>query len=317
MYTHVNNDIKFDESVEMNKDKKREMIQDYNNNGMDQELLKELRTSIHADSSDSEFDANTPNNTPISVLTDSPYNSDLNSSGDKNDNDIDNEYHIGSSISLMNPEKGKNTSKTSKSLKDILKRNVAKVGNMLHIFKPPTPTKTAKSYSHEDIANAFSQINSSCDTLLYNSSGVEPLADHEILMNDNGDIDNNVIMSDYESPSNEVSLISEDTNQVLLQTNIPTTSDSNFEKVEEIEKVEKVEEPITNIQQDNNIIVNTCDISEENKILPSQSETDSIVSTITQSDNSCNGKTVQETASQGSKPKRKYTPRKKKTDAPL
>ena len=46
MYTHISNDIKFDDSVEISKNKKKELINEFNLNNIDGQLLKELKTSI-------------------------------------------------------------------------------------------------------------------------------------------------------------------------------------------------------------------------------------------------------------------------------
>lgn len=46
MYTHINNDIKFDDSIEISRHKKKELIDDFLSNPIDKELLKELKTSI-------------------------------------------------------------------------------------------------------------------------------------------------------------------------------------------------------------------------------------------------------------------------------
>ena len=46
MYTHISNDIKFDDSVEITKNKKKELLDEFVTGNMDKTLLKELKTSI-------------------------------------------------------------------------------------------------------------------------------------------------------------------------------------------------------------------------------------------------------------------------------
>jgi len=56
MYTHINNDIRFDESIELNSDKQNEILSDFANNTIDKKLLTELKRSINVDTSDTESD---------------------------------------------------------------------------------------------------------------------------------------------------------------------------------------------------------------------------------------------------------------------
>jgi hypothetical protein len=54
MYTHISNDIKFDESVEMNREKKKEILGEFTEGDIDEELLDSLKQSVDIDcSSDS------------------------------------------------------------------------------------------------------------------------------------------------------------------------------------------------------------------------------------------------------------------------
>jgi len=51
MYTHITNDIKFDESVEMNREKKKEILGEFTSGDIDEELLDSLKQSVAVDSS--------------------------------------------------------------------------------------------------------------------------------------------------------------------------------------------------------------------------------------------------------------------------
>jgi hypothetical protein len=50
MYTHINNDIKFDESVEMNREKKKDIIAEFTECDIDDELIDSLKMSVVVDS---------------------------------------------------------------------------------------------------------------------------------------------------------------------------------------------------------------------------------------------------------------------------
>ena len=61
MYTHINNDIKFDESVEMNREKKKEILGEFTDGDIDDELLDSLKRSVAVDSSsESSFSEGAP-----------------------------------------------------------------------------------------------------------------------------------------------------------------------------------------------------------------------------------------------------------------
>jgi hypothetical protein len=51
MYAHINNDVKFDESVEMNREKKKEMLGEFTEGDIDDELLDSLKRIVAVDSS--------------------------------------------------------------------------------------------------------------------------------------------------------------------------------------------------------------------------------------------------------------------------
>jgi hypothetical protein len=46
MYTHISNDIKFDDSTEISKDKKKQLMDELITNNMDSNLIKEFKQSI-------------------------------------------------------------------------------------------------------------------------------------------------------------------------------------------------------------------------------------------------------------------------------
>jgi hypothetical protein len=62
MHTNIINDINFDESVEMNDDKKEELFNEFNINGADQDFLKSLKKTINSEESSENGDINDVNN---------------------------------------------------------------------------------------------------------------------------------------------------------------------------------------------------------------------------------------------------------------
>ena len=61
MYAHINNDVKFDESVEMNREKKKEILGEFTEGDINDELLDSLKRSVAVDSSsESSFSEGAP-----------------------------------------------------------------------------------------------------------------------------------------------------------------------------------------------------------------------------------------------------------------
>ena len=58
MHTNIINDINFDESVEINDDKKEELFNEFNINGADQDFLKSLKKTINSEASSENGDIN-------------------------------------------------------------------------------------------------------------------------------------------------------------------------------------------------------------------------------------------------------------------
>jgi regulator of extracellular matrix RemA (YlzA/DUF370 family) len=65
MHTNIINDINFDESVEMNDDKKEELFNEFNINGADQDFLKSLKKTINSEASSENGDINHTNDNQI------------------------------------------------------------------------------------------------------------------------------------------------------------------------------------------------------------------------------------------------------------
>ncbi len=71
MHTNIINDINFDESVEINDDKKEELFNEFNINGADQDFLKSLKKTINSEASSENGDINDINDNQIKDSKDS------------------------------------------------------------------------------------------------------------------------------------------------------------------------------------------------------------------------------------------------------
>jgi hypothetical protein len=164
MYTHISNDIKFDDSVEITKNKKQELIDEFVTNNMDKELLKEFKTSIGSET-----------------------NSEESSDGSKsslNSPDIRQTASI-LSLSVPSPITPINISNSSfihsvtkTNYKSMFKNKVHKVTDMLGLCKKKQDKVVETKMSEKDIEDIFYRIEESCDTIINqdckNDHGLEP-----------------------------------------------------------------------------------------------------------------------------------------------
>ena len=171
MYTHINNDIKFDDSIEISRDKKKELIDEFVTNNMDKELLKDFKTSIGSET-----------------------NSEVSSDGDGTKNSFNSSEILKSpsllSLSISSPITPINISNRNKSnssfniptlsntnYKSIFKNNVHKVTDILGLCKKKDNIVEPK-ISEKDIEEIFYGIEESCDNIInqdkMNEPGIEP-----------------------------------------------------------------------------------------------------------------------------------------------
>ncbi len=146
MYTHINNDIKFDDSIEISKHKKKELIDDFLSNQVDKELLKDLKTSIGSETN-SEDSNNNSNDVGDTIELDQIYSFSPTNS-------------VNSLSSFNNNEK--------KDIKMILRKNVHNVINMLKINKT----------DDNDVDKLFTDINQSCDLIINDGLMIEQPIDY-------------------------------------------------------------------------------------------------------------------------------------------
>lgn len=146
MYTHVSNDIKIDDSLEISKNKKRELIQEFIGNIVDSKLLKEFKISIGSE-------------------TGSDVSSDLvESPCTKNENIIE---------------------KTPvRDLKKIFQKNVHKLSNILNLTKTKKENKDEKKMTDDEIEYVFNGIEESCDSIINDKKPFSSL-DIDVIKNNN------------------------------------------------------------------------------------------------------------------------------------
>jgi hypothetical protein len=159
MYTHISNDIKFDDSIEMSKNKKKELIDEFVTGNMDKNLLRDLKTSIGSETnSEISCDGSRSSSNSQQGLDLSPIvfpclvnaNNKLNSLGQINT----------SNIEQLPPVKEK------KDYKKIFQRNVHKVTNLLQLCKPKQDVIVNNKATDKEIQEMFNGIEETCDSII-------------------------------------------------------------------------------------------------------------------------------------------------------
>ena len=164
MYTHINNDINFDDSVEINKNKRNELIQELNIDNIDAHLLKDIKKSIGSESQGSESDNEF-------IIEDKNYTEDNKSNSSLSSilslESITNRIRSGTLVSSQNSSP-KIINENKRNLKEIFKKNVHKVSNILQLCKPNVEKSLKSNVSNKEIQNIFYNINTSCESIINN-----------------------------------------------------------------------------------------------------------------------------------------------------
>ena len=272
MYTHISNDIKFDDSVEISKDKKKELIDDFSTDNMDKNLLKELKTSIgsetNSDVSDSKSNPTTPSdkilNTPDSIISRNFIISQKNEPKPQpNLKNID-ELHV---------------DKEKKDYKKLFKKNINKVTNMLKIYKSTTKDNTdincedknitKLNYKDKDIEDFFNGIEESCDSIINkpsekrfllpeNKQTIQDSDEHSILSFENEDESKQPLQIDTAEENVDT------TNPDIVEENVDTKNPDIVE--EKSEQIDTAEENVDTTNPDiveENVDTKNPDIVEE------------------------------------------------------
>jgi len=147
MHTHIDSDIRFDENLELSKDKKKELIASLNVENVNNMLLNDLKKSMNSDtSSDTEIDIN-----QMSIGVEEKSDIESKSSSPSANHSIKSNLSMG-------------------SIKEMIKSNVNKVSNILQIRNARDAINPNMSY--HDMSKLFSTIDSKCDAII-NSEIVE------------------------------------------------------------------------------------------------------------------------------------------------
>jgi hypothetical protein len=161
IYTHISNDIKFDDTIEVSKNKKKELIDELIQNDIDKELLKDIKISIGSETNSE--------NSENSEDSKSKLNSLLSHNYEKFQTNIitpDIKYdNTKSSLSNINTLLD-NTQAKKKHLKSIFKKNVYKVSNILQLCKPKSQQIQNSQILSDDVDKIFYGINKSCDNII-------------------------------------------------------------------------------------------------------------------------------------------------------
>ena len=142
MYTHINNDIKFDDSVEVSKHKKKELIDDFVSNQIDKDLLKDLKTSIGSDTTSEHSHDSDMNNSCQSLELEHIYSFSPTNFKESNER----------------PRKNVERKKNEEKEIGLWNHNII---NMLSINR------------ENDIDQLFTDINQSCDLIINHGPAIE------------------------------------------------------------------------------------------------------------------------------------------------
>jgi len=178
MYAHINNDIKFDDSLEISRNKKKESIDKFSTDNMDNKLLKELNP-LGCENNSDVSDTNS-NSSAQSIKTLDTHDSVISlnfSTLQQNDTKSNLKFKNPTQL-YMNKEK--------KDYKNIFQRNIDKVTNMLKISKltkdnrieANNKDKIATETSDKDIEEFIHGIEESCDSII-NKSNERPFLESE------------------------------------------------------------------------------------------------------------------------------------------
>ena len=243
MYSHISNDIKFDDSEEMNKNKKKQILKEFNNENIEDDLIKEIKVSIGSETNsedNSEYNYIKENNININYNLDSPKSLDIESDDSLNSNTVISELKQRLKSSSNSLRSNSNsllsivsspTSKNIKSLKNSFNKNINVVSDMFQLCKTKEDSvidtsslsdSLSNSVSNDEFKEIFSIIENSCDLIF----------EDEILMHEKNE---NIVL--YEEP---------------IESNIEEPIESNIEEQNET-KVEEQNEANIEEQNESNV----------------------------------------------------------------
>jgi ribosomal protein S19 len=125
MYNQLIHDIRFEDAEENSNDKKKDLINKYQDDNIDKELLKEIKLSVDDNTSNLSQDSSEVSN--LNSPIQSPHSKSFDFESD-NLTEVTNNF-------FNNTKEENNTPSVKKSMTSILKKNVKKVVNSLGLFK--------------------------------------------------------------------------------------------------------------------------------------------------------------------------------------
>lgn len=283
MYTQITHDIRFDDNVEYNDDKKKELINKYQDEHVDKDLLKQIKLSVDDNASNSSHDSSEISylNSPIHPLQSKSF-----------DFESDNQAETTNSFNCLNSSKQVisnqdiNLNPVKKSVGSIFKKNVKKVVNSLGFFKnnKKTDDKLTMLSTENLINQAIIDNNDKMKINLHNSDIDDIISNKSFdssIKKSSEELTVNILESDKIEKTKSV-------DEIFLEL---TTQCDDFIKSSEknITITKDVEENITSFIE---IYDNTNNESEETESLvselvnndPIHEETESVVSELVNND---------------------------------
>jgi hypothetical protein len=216
MHTHIDSDIRFDENLELSKHKKKELIASLNVENVNNMLLNDLKKSMNSDTS-----SDTDNDTKIE---------DKNEEESKSSTPI-----VKSNSSFVN-------------FKEIIKSNVNKMSNILHICN--TTDTINPNMSYNEMSTVFSNIESSCDAIINSEAIEENKAENKAESKENSESSEEISeVSDYSE--NLVLIIN--TNDDHVNTFIPVSGKHIAEAKEDV--LNELKELMDNKSREREVVV--------------------------------------------------------------
>jgi hypothetical protein len=242
MYSHINNDIKFDDTTENNKSKMKELIDEFSIENIGSGLLKDIKKSMGSETSSSDDENenlsgkklyNTDISSPVSLDSDLESNSSIKTTKTSESNTINN---ANSSIfnKFKSPSLSSLTSLVTTPTKEILK-NANIVSNFLQLCKPKENTVVDTSISNEDIDSLFSNIELSCNNIIEQNNVLYQMKEHIGLT-----------INDIEKPveSKQIEELVEETIQKPIQESVQEPIEKYVQELTEEFVQESLEETI-------------------------------------------------------------------------
>ena len=186
MYTHINNDIRFDESVEINKDKKQEINEEF----VEDININEIKVTIQENITTENTNLNKNDNVIAQIIT----TNNINIITDDESVDLIN------TILEINDNDNKNTS-------DANKTPLSYISNKSSSKTQFNKIENKEQINNEIVYDNFKNINESCDSLLSKDNIYK---DQNNINENNIYKDNNNLKDDNVNKGSEVSDISDD-----------------------------------------------------------------------------------------------------------